>query len=337
MSALNTFTPEDCMALFEGLGLPVKVERGNRVFPASDKSSDVIKALKKLLDVNNVRILLNSRVSRVVKREDVFEVVHSGGSIVADKVVIATGGLSYPLTGSDGDGYKLARAFGHGVVKTYPSLVSLVVEEYYAGELQGLSLKNVNATARVNGKEMISDFGEMVFTHNGLSGPIILTVSAMIARLAGNDITVSVDLKPALSAEQLDDRIVRDFLDARNKNFSNSLEELLPHKLIPVIIRLSGIHSDTKVNQITKEQRSRLGWVIKNLTFTVKETGGYSEAVITSGGVNLKEINPKTMESKLVKGLYFVGEVLDADALTGGYNLQIAFSTGYACGKNILS
>lgn len=337
-SAFRGFSNDDLIRLLEGLGLKTKVERGGRIFPESDKSSDVIKALERYMNKYKVDVKLNSKVLNV--RHENGEVkgvlLDNGDFIECSSVILCTGGMSYPQTGSTGDGYEIARRAGHSINELMPSLVPLVVKEPYIKELQGLSLKNVTVRAIANGNQVYEDFGEMLFTHYGLSGPVILSASFYVSdHLRKNkEIKISIDLKPALSEEELDKRIIRDFEKNTNKHFKNSLDDLLPQKLIPVIIALSGIDEAKEVHQITKLERKNLVKLLKGLTFTVTGTRPIAEAIVTSGGINLKEINPKTMESKLVKGLYFAGEIIDLDAFTGGFNLQIAFSTGYAAGMN---
>ena len=330
-SAFNAFDSDDIISLVEESGVKTKVERGNRVFPNSDKSSDVIKALKKQLDSLGVNVVLNYEVKDITK-ENEFKI---NDEYTCDSLIIATGGLSYKSTGSTGDGYKWARQFNHKTTKTYPSLVPFNIKEDYCKELQGLSLKNVNLKLIKGDKTLYEDLGEMIFTHFGVSGPLVLSASSFVADKMEDGYIISIDLKPALDEATLDKRILRDFDKYKNKNFNNSLNDLLPKKLIPIIIRLSGIDEYKKVNEITKEERQRLVGLIKNLEFSIDSLRGYDEAIITKGGIDVKEINPKTMESKIVPGLYFVGEVLDLDSLTGGYNLQLAWSTGYVAGNSI--
>ncbi len=334
MSAINAFSPQDTIDFLQKNGLKTVIERGNRVFPASGKSSDVISALTAYALNSGAEILTCSCVESIGKLTDKegFSAVVSGKEYEFDKVVIATGGVSYPSTGSTGDGYRFAEKFGHSVTEPKPSLVPLTVAENYVKRLEGLSLKNVGVSAYFQGRKIFDEQGEMLFTSNGVSGPLILSLSARISRMDQKAVGISVDLKPALTEEMLDNRLLRDFSEAINKQFKNALDGLLPKSLIPVIVELSGISPEQKVHQITKENRKNLVNLIKNLKFSVIGNGGFNQAVITSGGVSLKEINPKTMESKLVKGLYFAGEVLDLDALTGGYNIQIALSTGRAAG-----
>lgn len=337
-SAFRGLSNIDLIAMLHDMGLKTKVERGGRVFPESDKSSDVIKALGKYLDKNNVDVMLHSKVREIkVTDHKISKVVlEDGRDIPCESVIICTGGLSYPQTGSTGDGLEFAKDLGHHVTDLYPSLIPLLVKEEYIKELQGLSLKNVSIKVIVDNKSIYDDFGEMLFTHYGLSGPIVLSASFYISDYLKKkkDIKFSIDLKPALSEEDLDRRVLKDFNEKLNKQFKNSLDGLLPQKLIPVIINLSKIDENKEVNQISKEERKQLVSLLKNLEFTITGTRPISEAIITSGGISLKEINPKTMESKLIKGLYFAGEIMDLDAFTGGFNLQIAFSTGHAAGSD---
>lgn len=339
-SALYAFDNSAVMNFFEELGCHLKVERGNRVFPVSDHSSDIIKALESSLRKNNVDIHLNTKVSRILARDDsVIGIEISGGKkIYADKVILATGGLSYPTTGSDGDGYRFAGDYGHTIVKTCPSLIPLVSHEEWVKSLQGLSLKNVEFRLVSKGKKVYSELGEMLFTHFGISGPIVLSASSVYQKEIekGHEIRAFLDLKPGLSPEMLDKRILRDFETVQNKNFSNALDDLLPKRFIPVIIEKSGISPDIKVNSVSKEQRSQLVSVLKNLEIEISGTRPIDEAIITRGGINVKEINPSTMESKLMKNLFFAGEMIDVDAMTGGYNLQIAWSTGYLAGQSCM-
>lgn len=337
-SSFKNFSNYDLIELLESLGLKTKVERGGRVFPASDKSSDVIKALERYMKKHEVEIKLNSNLLSIRQEDGEVEgvLLDNGQFIECSSAIICTGGVSYPQTGSTGDGFELARRMGHSVTELMPSLIPLVSKDSFIGNLQGLSLKNVAIKALAGNKVLYEDFGEMLFTHYGLSGPIILSASFYISEYlrSNKEVKVSIDLKPALSEEELDKRIIRDFEKFTNKQFKNSLDELLPQKLIPVVVALSGIDETKEVNQITKHERKNLVKLMKEFTVSITGTRPIAEAIVTSGGVNLKEINPKTMESKLIKGLYFAGEVLDLDAFTGGFNLQIAFSTGYAAGLN---
>lgn len=337
-SGFYSFSNEDVIRFFEQLGCKTKIERGNRVFPVSDKSSDVIGAMKQELHRLKVEVNLNCPVEDLWIEQGIVKGIFIAGKtpVIADKVIIATGGLSYPTTGSTGDGYKLAEVLGHSIIKLFPSLVPLETREMYAKELQGVSLKNVKVTIHSNNKEIYSEFGEMLFTHYGVSGPVILSASPyIIPYLSKKELILSINLKPALTEEQLDTRVLRDFEDVKNKQFKNSLDHLLPKKMIPVIISLSGIDSEKKVHDITKEERKKLVYLLQHLEFHIKGTRDYNEAIITKGGVDVKEINPATMESKLVSGIYFIGEVLDLDALTGGFNLQIAWSTAYLAGNAV--
>jgi predicted Rossmann fold flavoprotein len=338
--AYHTFSNYDAMDFFEQLGLPIKVERGNRVFPESDKSSDVITVLRKELERLSVMIRYKSEVTKIIMKDGSFsglKIKNTDEIFVGDSVIITTGGLSYPVTGSTGDGYSFAKALGHTVTDLNPSLVPLHTKETFVKELMGLSLKNIKVSISCGAKQIYNDFGELLFTHFGVSGPVILSASSYIVPYLKNKepITVSIDLKPALTEEQLDARILRDFEEFKNKQFKNSLDHLLPNKLIDVIIRLSPIDSEKKVNSITKDERLAFVGLLKNFTLHVTRLSDYNQAVITKGGINVKEINPSTMESKLVKNVYFAGEVLDLDALTGGYNLQIAWSTGYLAGLSV--
>lgn len=333
-SAINLYSPDDVVDFFTARGMAVKKERGNRMFPQSDKSNDVIKALSKFL---RCKVLLSTVVEQIkVVDGRVSGVVTDGGFIPCDKVILATGGISYPSTGSTGDGYKFLKKLSHTIIEPKPALVPLLSSDTLCKRLEGLSLKNVSVTAYVNNRKECSEFGEMLFTAQGVSGPCILTISSKICRKPLNDCYISIDLKPAITEETLISRLKRDFSDNTNKFFKNSLAELLPKSLIPVIVEKSGIYPDKKVNQITVEERANLAKLIKDFKIPIASLAPFSQAVITSGGVNVKEINPKTMESKLVSGLYIVGELLDVDALTGGYNLQIAFSTSYCAVNAIL-
>lgn len=335
-SSFYSFSNDMVMDFFENIGLPYKVERGNRVFPVSDHSSDVIKVLEKEMKSNGVEILLNTKVSSVIIENNICKGVNINGgkAVYADSVIIATGGISYPRTGACGDGYKFAKTAGHSIVETKPSLVPFELEDSCCKELMGISLKNVSATIYANGKKIYSDFGEMLFTHFGVSGPIIIKASAYIHKYLDKDLTLTIDLKPALDEKQLDERIIKDFNIFINKQLKNGLEKLLLRSLIPVIIDKSDLDGDKKINEITKEERHKLLVTIKNVPFKITGLRGWDEAIITKGGVKVKEIDPGTMESKLTSGLYFAGEVLDLDALTGGFNLQIAWSTGYLAGLN---
>ena len=343
-SAFYTMSNDMVIDMFNNdMGVPTKVERGNRVFPESDKSSDIINGLTRRLRELGVEVHLHTEVDKLLVEDGAIKgiklktgktVGKTDDIVYCENVIVATGGFSYQTTGSNGDGYKMAEATGHRVTDILPALVPLNTKEEYAKELQGLSLRNIKATFYANGKEVYSDFGEMLFTHFGISGPVILSGSSYItARLnRGEKISVKIDLKPALTVDELDARVLRDFSEALNKDFANSLGKLLPTKLIPIVIELSGIEPHKKVNEVTKEERKKLVDILKGMELNIASTRSFNEAIITQGGVNVKDVNPNTMESKLVKGLFFAGEVLDIDALTGGYNLQLAWSTGYLAG-----
>lgn len=354
-SAFRAFDNRQMMQLIEEAGCPLKIERGERVFPVSDKSSDVIAALQRSLKKENVEVRLNTKVTKLLLEEveknnnislsgkddknhaRVCGVcTKDGRSEYADAVILATGGLSYPLTGSTGDGHRMAKETGHKIKSCVPSLVPFETAEDWCRMLQGLSLKNVNLTMYDAGKKVYQGFGEMLFTHFGVSGPLVLSASSFYGKCKHKDeVTLELDLKPALSEEQLDKRILRDFEENQNRQFKNSVNGLFPAKLVPVMIQLSGISPDKKVNEITREERRTFVRKIKHLAIHVSAVRGFEEAIITQGGVSVKEINPSTMESKLVKGLYMVGEMLDLDALTGGFNLQIAWSTGFLAGSSL--
>ena len=340
-SAFYSFTNEQVISFFEELGVKTKVERGGRVFPVSDHSSDVIQALKSEMERLGVKINLNAEVKELItEKSSTGETVNgirlvSGKKISGDAVIVATGGISYPSTGSTGDGYRFARRCGHKVSELSPSLVPMEVKEWYAGELMGLSLRNIEIRITDGKKKLYQEFGEMLFTHYGVTGPVILSASSVVGKkLKDTELTLHIDLKPALTEEQLDKRVLREFETNHNRQFKNAVDSLFPSKLRPVIVELSGIPEEKKVHEITKEERLRFVRLIKDFTMTLTGLRGYNEAIITKGGVSVKEIDPGTMESKLVKGLYFAGEVLDLDAVTGGYNLQIAWSTGYLAGMN---
>lgn len=334
-SAFAAMSAQDTMAFFEKIGVPLKVERGKRVFPVSDRARDVSGALKTQLHRLGVQILQH-RVKAVAEKDgSVCGVLLQDGSVLAaDRVILATGGRSYPRTGSDGDGYRMARALGHTVTELRPSLVPLLTQETTPAQMEGLALKNVTLTVKKDGKKVFSDFGEMVFTAKGISGPLVLSASA---HLDGKKHTYPyqafIDLKPALDAETLDKRLLRDFAENSNRDFSNALSQLLPAKMIPVAVQMCGIPGNQKVHTITRVQRENLCVLLKAFPFTVVAAGGWDEAVVTAGGISVKEIDPKTMGSKLVRGLYFAGEIMDVDAYTGGFNLQIAWSTGYCAGQ----
>lgn len=359
-SAFYSYTNDQVVEFFENYGLRTKVERGNRVFPVSDHSSDVIATLTRALKDVGVEVKLYTKVTKLItetyydeKGETVVADKKSGTMkqvitgvvledktmIYADNVVLATGGISYPSTGATGDGYRFAESLNHKIVEPTPSLVPFEIQENWVTEMQGLALKNVAVTIEREGKKIYTDFGEMLFTHFGVSGPMILSASASIKpaffRDFEHEMTLKIDLKPALDRDQLDKRILKDFEEAKNKQYKNSIQKLLPSKMIPIIIKLSGIDPDKQVNEITKEERGRLVDLLKGLPMTIIGLRGWNEAIITKGGVSVKQVNPSTMESKLVKGLYFAGELLDLDAMTGGYNLQIAWSTGYLAGSSI--
>ncbi|MDR0272820.1 MAG: NAD(P)/FAD-dependent oxidoreductase [Clostridiales bacterium] len=329
-SAFHTMDSRALMEFFASRNLPLKTERGNRVFPESDKADDVNKIFISYLNEHNVKIKLNTAVKKIKMQKENFFI---NDNEKADAIIIATGGLSYPATGSTGDGYGFAKDFGHGVSATYPALVPLVTGEKWVSSLEGLSLRNVRLTAK-NTKEKIlyEETGELLFTRNGVTGPTILRASTFICDKFSDKPLLFIDLKPALSSEQLDARILRDFSENQNKNFANALDELLPKRLIETIIFLSKIPPEKKVNTITRVERQTLVNLLKALPLTPIETAGFKEAVITKGGVNVREINPSTLMSKKIPGLFFAGEVLDVDAMTGGYNLQIAFSTGRLAG-----
>lgn len=334
-SAFYTFSNDMVMDFFEKLGMPYKVERGNRVFPVSDHSSDVIKALEKEMRRLGVVICLNTKVKSLIIEKNIckgVELVNKKEKIYVDSVIITTGGVSYPRTGACKDGYIFAKQAGHTIVAPSPSLVPIELEEDCCKDLMGISLKNVSATIYADNKKVYSDFGEMLFTHFGVSGPIIIKASAYIQKYLQKNLSLTIDLKPALDEKQLDERILKDFQLFQNKQLKNALDKLLLRALIPVVIEKSGLDGDKKVNELTKEERRILGHTIKYMPFSIIGLRSWDEAIVTKGGVSVKEIDPGTMESKLTGGLYFAGEVLDLDALTGGFNLQIAWSTGYLAG-----
>ena len=334
-SAINSFSSSDTTTFFNENGLKTKVERGNRVFPESDHASDVTKTLEKKIRQLGVDVRLNTIVNSINIENGIIKSVSTDkGEIICDSVVVCTGGVSYPLTGSTGDGYRFARRCGHNVIDPKPSLCGLELNGSDFVELQGLTLKNVAIKVFADDKLIYEDFGEMLFTHFGVSGPIILSASCFVNKHIGKKVNIVIDLKPALSKEVLENRLLNEFSENSNKEISNVMRSLLPRSLISLILKNSNIRQLKKCNEITKEQRVSLILNIKNLKFNVSSLRKIDEAIVTSGGVNVKEINPKTMESKLVKGLYFAGEVIDVDAFTGGFNLQIAFSTGYLAGKN---
>ena len=353
-SPYYSFDNSAVMKLIEENGCKLKRERGNRVFPVSDHSSDIIFALSKAMQSRGVKIQLNSEVTEIVTKDNTCcgirlrrcSGVHTKGKDIyeeADKVILATGGLSYPSTGSTGDGIKWARNCGHSVVECRPALVPLNITEEWVKELQGLSLKNVGLVLHNGKKKIYEGFGEMLFTHFGVSGPLVLSASSYYTAFVQkhpeckSDIKLKLDLKNAISQEQLDKRILRDFEKYSNKQFKNSLDDLLPSKMIPVIVKLSGISEDKPVNLVTREERERLVKLLKELEMTVSSERGFAEAIITGGGISVKDINPSTMESKLIKNLYFAGEMIDVDALTGGFNLQIAWSTGHLAGETYVA
>lgn len=351
-SAFYGYDNRAMMDFLEKAGCPLKVERGERVFPTSDHSSDIIGALKRELNRLGVKVLLNTRVTDLLVHIDSAKAAQSrqephsasaefagvrlsdGSALKADKCIVCTGGISYPTTGSTGDGYRFAQATGHKLVEAKPALVPLETAESWCRELMGLSLKNVSLRMMNGKRELYSGFGEMLFTHFGVSGPLVLSASSFYGKRKSDEVKLLIDLKPALDEEQLDKRLLRDFEQNKNKQFKNALGGLFPAKLIPVMIKLSGIHPDKKINEITREERRGFLEKIKNLPLTVTGTRSFEEAIITQGGVSVKDVNPSTMESKLIKNLYFAGEVLDLDALTGGFNLQIAWSTGHLAGES---
>ena len=337
-SAIYTYDNFRVMEFFEANGMPIKTERGNRVFPVSDHSSDVISTLQKALEKAGVEVLLHAKVTEILSKDGKFTGVRlkNGEKRTADAIILATGGKSYSSTGSTGDGFVFAEQLGHKIEEPVPSLVPMTVLEDYCMQMQGLSLRNVQATIREGGKVFFEEFGEMLFTHFGVSGPLMLSASSVVNdRLRKKNLSLTIDLKPALSEEQLDARILRDFEENKNRQFKNSVKGLLPAKMIPVVISLSGIDPEKKINGITKQERKKLVECIKAFPLTLTGLRGFNEAIITRGGVSVKQVDPSTMESKLVKGLYFAGEILDVDAYTGGFNLQIAWSTGYLAGSSI--
>lgn len=347
--ALRLMPPNSVLKLLQDYGLDTKVERGNRAFPASNKSSDVISTLTKALKENDIKVVYNEKVLDFEETNGkITKIICENNTYLPDKVILATGGMSYSITGSDGSGYGLAKRLGHTIVPLRPSLVPIISTHCFEANaqtqmidklppLQGLSLKNVEAKiVGSDGKVIFREFGEMIFTHNGLSGPIILSLSSRINRMDLQFLKISIDLKPALDSNTLDKRLLREIEEKRNKFFKNSMGDLLPSKLIPFIIRLSNIDEDTPMNSITKLQRLSLVELLKSLSFNIHSLADINDAIITAGGIATKEINPKTMQSKLVENLYFAGEIIDIDALTGGYNLQLAFSTGCAAGTYIL-
>lgn len=335
-SAFSAFSSQDTMDFFESLGVPLKTERGKRVFPVSDNANDIADALEKEMKKCGVKII-HETVKHIITDDNVCTgvITSDGKEYNAQSILIATGGKSYPLTGSTGDGYRIARELGHTVTNIYPSLVPLVIREKYCSEMMGLSLRNVNLKLFDREKCIFSEQGEMLFTHFGLSGPLVLSASSHIRDMQSGRYKVSIDLKPALSEQQLDKRIQKDFAENQNRDFINAIRNLLPAKMIPVTVKLSGIPADKKANSITKEERHKFAELLKNFTLNIENFRPIEEAIITSGGIKVSEINPRTMESRLVSGLFFAGEVIDIDAYTGGFNLQIAFSTAYSAGINM--
>ena len=346
-SAFQNFTNKDIINMIEKNGIKTKEERGNRVFPVTDRAEDVLKCLiKELKKYKNIEIKTSTKVNKIIVKDNQIKGIRTSDNkeLLADKVIIATGGKSYPLTGSSGDGYEMAERVGHKIENIRGSLVPLTGDKNLCQSMQGLSLRNVNIKIKdiEKNKSIYEDFGELLFTHFGVSGPTILSGSAHLLRyknidnlLKQNKIKLIIDLKPALTIEELDKRIIRDFNEVINKEFKNSLDKLLPKKMIDVIIKLSNIFPDKKVNSITKEERLNLAKILKNFEININGFRPVEEAIVTAGGISTKEINPKTMESKIIKGLYFAGEIIDVDAYTGGFNLQIAYSTGYTAGLNL--
>ena len=338
-SAFYQYNSQDVMKFFESEGLRLKTERGNRVFPESDHSSDVIRVLERKLEQLNVNIHCRRRAKQLLIEDGVCVGVidTDGRSEHADFVLIASGGCSYPSTGAAEDGYRMAEHAGHSVVTPRPSLVPMETQEDWCRDLMGLSLRNVSVVLKKGKKKLYEEFGEMLFTHFGVSGPLILSGSAHCDKLKDfQDVTLTIDLKPALTADQVDDRLLRIFEQNKNKQFRNSLTGLLPNKMIPVIVELSGIDPYKQINLVSREERTRLGYLLKHLEIHIRGLRGFNEAIVTGGGIKVKEINPKSMESKIIKNLYFAGEVMDVDALTGGFNLQIAWSTAWLAVKNML-
>ncbi len=335
-SAFSSFSPQDTMDFFESLGVPLKTERGRRVFPVSDNANDIADALEKEMKKCGVKII-HETVRHILTDDNICTgvITSSGKEYNAESVLIATGGKSYPATGSTGDGYTLANELGHTVTNICPSLVPLVIKEKCCSEMMGLSLRNVCLSLFDYDKCIFSEQGEMLFTHFGVSGPLVLSASSHIRDMKSGRYRISIDMKPALNEQQLDKRIQRDFIENQNRDFINAVRNLLPAKMIPVAVRLSGIPADKKANSITKEERHKFAEIIRNFTLNVENFRPVEEAIITNGGIPVREINPKTMESRLVSGLFFAGEVIDVDAYTGGFNLQIAFSTAYSAGINM--
>ncbi len=334
-SALSKFPPQAVMEFFEDAGVPLKVERANRVFPVSDSAPDVVAALEKQIGKYKIKLLKEKAIKLIIDNSVCRGVITDKGRYESESVLVATGGVSYPGTGSTGDGYAFAEYAGHTVTDIVPSLVPLVISESYCSQLTGLSLRNITLTLFDKNKPIFSELGELMFTSFGVTGPLVLTASSRIRKMESGRYRMEIDLKPGLSDEKLDIRIQRDFKEKSNDQFSNSLNKLLPLQLIPVVTELSSVAPETKVNQITKKQRTDLVKLLKHFPLTVSDFRPVEEAIVTSGGVQVKEMDPKTMQSKIVTGLYFAGEVIDADGYTGGFNLQIAFSTGYTAGSNI--
>ena len=336
-SSLYEFSNADVYDFFENRGVKLKVERGNRVFPESDKSSDIIKALTGYINELGINVLLNTKVKDILIKESSFEGIKldNDKEMFFDKCIVATGGKSYPVTGSDGDGYRWAENLGINIIKPVPSLVPFIIKEDDAKDMQGLSLRNIGIKILREERVIYSDEGELLFTHFGVSGPVILKASSVISGLNYKNLKLLIDLKPGLDMDMLNKRLLRDFEKNNNKNFNNSLNDLLPKKMIKTVVERSKIDPYKKVNVITREERQALTNVIKNLEYTITGLRGFEEAIITKGGIDTVEINPKNFESKKIKGLHFIGEVLDVDATTGGYNLQIAWSSGFACGNSM--
>lgn len=336
-SSIYTFDNNMVQDFFEEEGCPLKVERGNRVFPVSDKSYDIINALERAMKKLGVHINLFSEVSDIIVDNNTAKgIVVSGKKIMGDRILLATGGYSYPSTGSTGDGHSFAKKLGHDVTKCSPALVPFIAKEEWIKDLQGLSLRNCKVTLFNDNKTIYEDFGELLFTHFGVSGPTVLSASSYVTELIKKkELRLSIDLKPALDLQTLDERVLRDFEENKNRIFGNSLDKLLPKSLIPVVIERSEIHYEKKVNEITKDERRKLINTIKNFDLTLIGLRGFNEAIITHGGINVKEIDPGTMESKIIKNLFFAGEIIDVDAVTGGFNLQIAWSTGYLAGLSM--
>lgn len=336
-SAIYSYDNNMVQAFFEEEGCPLKVERGNRVFPVSDKSYDVINAIENAMKKSGVNLHLNTEVNDIIVEDDIVKgVIVNGKKILSDSVIIATGGYSYPTTGSTGIGHTIAKKHGHKVTKCVPALVPFIAKEEWIKDLQGLSLRNAGVVIKDGDKCIYEDFGELLFTHFGVSGPTVLSASSYVVDIIRNrELKLIIDLKPALDEKQLDERILRDFEENKNRNYSNSLDKLLPKSLIPIMIMRSEIEPERKINEIKKEERLRLVRLIKNFDLTLTGLRGFNEAIITHGGIDVKEIDPGTMESKLINNLYFAGEIIDVDAVTGGYNLQIAWSTGFLAGCSI--